>query len=233
MNQFLLSACVLTSVNAFWAGSAQAAIMAKFDLNGIYDGFYDSGTQYQTGNFIKYQASLTGWTHSGFNAIHALQIGANNWALMVYSSSNPNTYTLQSGFSANTLGVTYWVSYDIAPTVYVNSGQATREQDILRISVLNSAGAAVATNDAKTGAWAGSQDFHQEYFSYVGDGIGDARLQITSGNPGSGFFAGAVDNIAFESTQPVPEPTSAVLLVVGTAGAVLRRRRTVNRCQPA
>lgn len=227
MKKSLLSACILTSVNAFLADDAHAAIIAKFDLNGIHDGFYDSGTQYQTGNFIKYQAALTGWTYSGFNAIHALQIGADNWALMVYSGGDPNTYTLDSGFAANTFGITYWVSYDIAPTVYVNSGQATRDVDRLRISVLNAVGGTVASNDISTGAWAGSQAFHQEYFSYVGDGIGDARLQITSGNPGSGYFAGAVDNIAFESTQPVPEPASALLLVAGTTGMVLRRRRAV------
>lgn len=227
MKKLLLSACILTSVNAFLTDSARSATIASFNLNGIHDGFYDSGTQYQTGNFIKYQAALTGWTYSGFNAIHALQIGPNNWALMVYSGGAPNTYTLDSGFSANTVGVTYWVSYDIAPTVYVNSGQATREVDLLRISVLNALGGTVASNDVSTGAWAGSQAFHQEYFSYVGDGVGDAKLRITSGNPGSGYFAGAVDNIAFESTQPIPEPTSVLLLGVGTAGIALRRRRAL------
>jgi len=225
LNKLLLSACIVTSANAILAPDARSAVIAGFDLNGIYSGLYDSGTQYQTGNFIKYQASLVGWTHSGFNAIHALQVSADNWALMVYSGGDPNTYTMDTGFSANSPGVSYWVSYDVAPTVYVTSGQATRIEDSLRISVLNPSGNTVASNNVSTGAWDGSQAFHQEFFSYIGDGSGDVRLQITSGNPGSGYFAGAVDNIAFESTQPVPEPTGTLLFGAGMVGIALRRRR--------
>ncbi len=213
---------------AHFVAASRADVIASFDLNGITGGQYDSGTQYQTGLSIKYNASLTGWSFSGFNAIHAVQTSPDNWALMVYSGGDPNVYTLNTAFSCNTLGIRYWVSFDIAPTVYVTSGQATRDSDQLRISVLNSLDQAVAFTDVTPGAWNGIEEFHQAYFSYLGDGTGDVRLQITTTNPGSGFFAGAVDNIAFESSQPVPEPKTCTLIGLGGFALVLALRRRRN-----
>ncbi len=225
---------ILTSLAVSFAGlgasQSRAEVITAFDLNGITGGEYDGGTQYQTGYPIKYNASLTGWSYSGFHAIHALQVTSDNWALMVYSGGEPNVYTLDSAFSCNTLGTQYWVSFDIAPTVYVDSGQATRASDQLRISVLNPGDQAVASTDVAPGAWDGSQEFHQAYFSYFGDGTGDVRLQITTADPGNGYFAGAVDNIAFESSQPIPEPSTYALIGMGALGiASAYRRRSVRR----
>ena len=215
----------------------KAASLLSFDLNGITGGQNESGTQFQTGYSIRYNASLTGWTHSGFHAIHALQISQDNWAMMIYSGFNTtgssNLLTQTTGFAANELGTQYYVSYNIGPTVYVVSNQKTRADDKLRISVINSMNQAVGFTDVAPGAWDESspnpQAFKQAYFSYTGNGTGLVRLQFGATNPGSDVFVGAVDNISFEATEPVLEPLTLLLFAIGGMGMLwVRRRITVQ-----
>lgn len=186
----------------------------------------------QSGNTLVFNSSVVNWTVQGFHSAHAVEVEANDWALMVFSgfANNANVYTLDNGFAASDSGTQYWVSYNIAPSVYQASGEATLSNDVLQVNVLNPLNAVVASTTVAPGAWNGTQTFQQKYFSYIGEGSGDVRLKITSGNPNSGRFAGAIYDIAFESaepTAPIPEPSSFALIATGMLGAacVQHRRR--------
>jgi hypothetical protein len=143
-----------------------------------------------------------------------------------------NLITQQTAFSANTLGQTYYVSYDIGPTVYADPGQATQAGDQLRVNLLRGDNSILASSVVAPGAWAGVQTFSRAYFSYVGDGTGGLRIQMRSETPLNGRFSGAVDNMAFWNGVPdpigaVPEPGTwaAAALLIGTAGYVRWRKR--------
>ena len=214
---------LLTGAAAALAGAtaANAGLLQYFDLDGIYNA-QTSTTQYQTGNQLVFGASMTGWTHSGFNAIHAFRWSPTNYAVMIYGN---NQLTMNTGFAANDLGVTYYVALDIGATVYSTPSQATAAGDAVRINLLNSANQVVATQDFAPGAWNGTQTFTRMAFSYVGTGSGVVRLQITNSNPANPRFAGAVDNIAFWDSNPVPAPAALSLFAAAGALTGSRRRR--------
>lgn len=226
----LLTTFFVVVLAALATTTSRAGQLAFYDLNGITSPSI-SDLQYQTGNQLVFNATLTDWTKSGFNAVHAIQLsgeiagGPGNYAPMIFSD---NLITQQTPFAANNLGTTYYASYDIGPTVYANSAQATQAGDQLRVNLLRGDDSILASSVVAPGAWQGVQTFSTEYFSYVGDGSGPLRLQIRSEQPGSGRFAGAVDNMAFWDSVPVPEPPT--LLMAATGGGVggwlvLRRRR--------
>ena len=211
---------------------ARAELLAFFDLNGITNAQI-SNLQYQTGNQLVYGANLTDWTKSGFNAVHAIQLsgstpgGAGNYAVMIFGD---NLITQTTAFAANDAGKTYYASYDIGPTVYATASQATQAGDQLRINLLRADDSILASSVVAPGAWQGVQTFSQASFSYVGDGSGSLRLQIRSEQPANGRFAGAVDNMAFWDSPPVPvpEPSSYGIALGGLVcgGVSLWRRRT-------
>lgn len=200
---------------------ANAGVLMYFDLDGIYNAQV-STPQYQTGNQLVYGASMIDWTHSGFNAIHALRWSPTNYAVMIYGD---NQQTMNSGFAANDAGVTYYVALDIGATVYTAPAQATAAGDAVRINLLNPSSQVIATQDFAPGAWNGVQTFTRMAFSYVGDGSGDVRLQITNASPANPRFAGAVDNIAFWDTNPIPVPAPGACALLAAAGLVGSRRR--------
>lgn len=211
------------------ATTTHAELLAFYNLNGITDAQI-SDLQYQTNNQLVFNANLTDWTKSGFNAVHAIQLsgttpgGPGNYAIMIFGN---NLITQQTAFAANDLGKTYYASYDIGPTVYANPAEATQAGDQLRINLLRGDNSILASSVVAPGAWQGVQTFSQQYFSYVGDGSGPIRLQIRSEQPDNGRFSGAVDNMAFWDTVPVPEPSSWCLAIVGVAigGFSMRWRR--------
>jgi MYXO-CTERM domain-containing protein len=214
------SSCAVALLIGASTAPAAAGVLLDFDLNGFYNQQI-STTQYQTGNQLVWGASMHGWTHSGFNAIHGFRHTPTDYAVMIYGN---NQLTMTTGFAANDVGVTYYVALDLGATVYTTPSQATAAGDAVRINLLNSANQVVATSDFAPGAWTGTQTFTRRAFSYVGDGSGLVRLQITNSAPSSPRFAGAVDNIAFWSTDPVPAPGAIALLgLAGLAGS--RRRR--------
>jgi hypothetical protein len=219
---------------ALLVAPARAELLISFDLNGITNAQI-SNLQYQTGNQLVFGATLTDWTKSGFNAVHAIQLsgstpgGPGNYGIMIFGD---NLITQQTAFSANTLGQTYYVSYDIGPTVYADPGQATQAGDQLRVNLLRGDNSILASSVVAPGAWAGVQTFSRAYFSYVGDGTGGLRIQMRSETPLNGRFSGAVDNMAFWNGVPdpigaVPEPGTwaAAALLIGTAGYVRWRKR--------
>ncbi|MFM8497307.1 MAG: PEP-CTERM sorting domain-containing protein [Planctomycetia bacterium] len=210
---FLITACVAV------ASRAHAGVLAYYDLNGITNAQI-SQLQYQTNNQLVFGATLTDWTKSGFNAVHAIQLsgstpgGPGNYAIMIFGD---NLITQQTAFAANDLGKTYYASYDIGPTVYATPSQATQAGDQLRINLLRNDNSVLVSSVVAPGAWQGVQTFSQQYFSYVGDGTGPLRLQMRSEQPGNGRFSGAVDNMAFWDTVPVPEPSAYAMTLAGLA----------------
>jgi hypothetical protein len=218
-----------------FSSQANAALLLQFDFNNITSSSI-STTQYQTGNRLVFNATFADWTKSGFNATHAIQLsgavhgGAGDYAIMIYGD---NTLTQQTAFAANDTGQTYYVSYDIGPTVYTDPGQATQAGDTFLVSLLRNDNSVLASNSVTPGAWTGVQTFNQAYFSYVGDGTGPLRIKLESGNTLT-RFAGAIDNMAFWNSEPtaVPEPgqvAASLLLLLGIGGyLVIKRRRAVK-----
>jgi len=189
-----------------------------------------STTQYQTGNRLVFNATFSDWIRGGFNATHAIQLsgathgGPGDYAIMIFGN---NTLVQRTAFNgANESGVTYYVSYDLGPTVYSNPLQATQDADTFTVRLLRDDGEPLVTHIESPGAWSGVQSFTRTYFSYVGDGSGGLRISLASGNTQT-RFAGAIDNMAFWSSNPVPEPSTYGLLLGGLAlaGAAIRRRR--------
>jgi len=223
MNRWKLAVMALLAVG--WKHQVPASVLASFNFDDITSASV-STLQSNTGNWLVYNSTYSSFDRSGFNAIHAIQLsgsvqgGAGDYAVMIYGD---NVVTQKNGFAANNLGKTYYVSFDIGPTVYSLLSQATQAGDTFRINLLRADNSLLQTVDITPGAWAGVQTFNRSYFSYVGDGTGDVRLQLMSGNTLT-RFAGAVDNMSFWDTTPVPEPSVLSLLAVGF-GVLFRRSR--------
>lgn len=209
-------------------GSARAGVLMTFNFDDV-TGASISTAQSDTGNRLVYNATYGSFDRSGFNAIHAIQLsgvthgGAGDYAVMIYGD---NVVTQKTGFAANSAGTTYYVSFDIGPTVYGSLSQATQAGDTFRINLLRSDNSLLTSRDITPGAWAGVQTFNRDYFSYVGDGTGVVRLQLQSGNTLT-RFAGAVDNMSFWDSVPtaIPEPSSGALLWLGLATIMSRISR--------
>lgn len=99
----------------------------------------------------------------------------------------------------------------------------------MRINLLRGDDSILAFNLFAPGPWAGVQTFTKAYFSYVGDGSGPLRLQIRSEQPGNGRFNGAVDNIAFWDSVPVPEPSTYILSALAATVLAAASRRRIGK----
>jgi hypothetical protein len=209
---------------------ARAELLISFGFDDIVSASI-SDPQYQTGNRLVFNAVFDDWARTGFNATHAIQLSGATWggpgdyAIMIYGD---NTLTQQTPFAANTLGQTYYVSYDIGPTVYADAFQATQAGDTFVVKLLRDDNTVLASNAVAPGAWTGTQTFTQAYFSYVGDGTGSLRIRLESGNTLT-RFAGAIDNVAFWDSEPtptaVPEPGTWAAAALLSVGAVFMRWR--------
>jgi hypothetical protein len=119
--------------------------------------------------------------------------------LKLPGTSTANVLTQQKGIQANQKGKVYEVSFGAAPSVWVQAPQRTRAADGLQIDILRSDGTVMAGFRHNPGPWSSTKDAQKmkpARFSYTGDGSGEVRIRLTSATPGSGRFAGAIDDLA-------------------------------------
>ncbi len=183
------------------------------NFNGL-GSFVGTGGQYQTGLTDGYGGSLSGWNSTGAGALHGIERASGDWAVMIWGgdvSASANTLTLDSGIAANADGVSYAVSFEVAPAVYAAGSQATTADDRLVVSLLNPSDTVVASYAAAPGAWANPTPWTSYSFTYKGDGSGNVRVKISDYLPGSGHFGGAIDNLSISS---IPEPSAIVSLAI-------------------
>jgi fibronectin-binding autotransporter adhesin len=164
---------------------------------------YSNGNQNSlqpgTGLQLSYGGNVPGWARSGFNAVHAVNLGGGDFAPSFYKD---NTITTASTIAANDAGVGYLVTFDAAPSVYFILGQATLSNDGLIVKLLRGDNTVLATHSVLPGAWvtgADAQDLSPYSFSYVGDGSGPVRLEVSTVNPTADRFGGAIDNVSIFS----------------------------------
>ena len=183
------------------------------------------GTQVSTSLGLKAFGTLPGWTASGTNVVHAVDRDAGagtNWA---YTSYGNNTIVQQTGIAANTNGNKYTVTFDIGPSVYEISSQATRSGDGFLVSVLRADGTTLASSTQIAGTWdwsTGAQGLTTRSFTYTGDGSGNVKLKFEP-IAVAARFNGAIDNVSVRNggdcdpaISTVGSDTVAVFSTIGT-----------------
>lgn len=221
----------LIILSCFVLQAADASTIFTDNFNSYSGGNFNGG-QYQSDLVVAYGGNEAGWTHTGGNAIHAVDLAnvygsssnPSNFAAMIWQD---NTLTLNSGIAgSNVLGQTYQVDFQASAAVYQASSQATSATDGLMIEILRGNNSILDSFTYLPGAWTGNMAFSSAEFSYTGDGIdGNVRIEIAAADPNSGHFAGAIDNL---SVSTVPEPASIVLISIGFLGFAAKHRKTIK-----
>jgi hypothetical protein len=221
----LLAAAVIAMIGGL--SSAKASAIFTEDFNSYTGNLF--ANQADTGDQLAYGGSVPGWTGAGFHAVHAVEAGSGDWAVMLYSD---NSITLDSGVAANDAGQNYLVSFDYGTGNYNSEGQGTGASDGLIVELLRDDNTVLAEQTYMPGAWGpGNYDTEaglQGALSYTGDGTGDLRIEILDSNPTDPVFGASIDNIAWSGA---PEPGGLVLAGPGLAilgWFIARRRRVVT-----
>ncbi|HMQ05498.1 MAG TPA: choice-of-anchor Q domain-containing protein [Pyrinomonadaceae bacterium] len=161
---------------------------------------YENGNQNSlqpgTGLQLSFGGGVPGWIKSGFNAVHAVNLGGGNFAPNFY---NNNKITTATSISVNEAGVGYFVTFDAGPSVYLILDQATLAADGLVVKLLRADNSVLASHTVLPGAWVtgpNAQDLAGYFFSYTGDGTGPVRVEISTLNPTAPRFGGAIDNLS-------------------------------------
>jgi hypothetical protein len=221
---------------AIAAAALTLAAMQPAAASVIYsDNFNDyspgaTGSQYQTGLTVGAFGNLPGWTASGANAVHAVELDPGNWAVMIWDNGGPggNMITLQSPIAANTAGADYTVAFDGGPAVWADPSQQTMADDFINFTVLDALNNVVDSYDYTPGAWNGLETLSPASFTYAGDGVGGATIRVSFGQFDD-QFSGALDNL---TVSDVPEPATWALMLAGLlsfAGiAVVGRRKQAS-----
>lgn len=221
-----LSVCV-SGILACLSGTAGATTIFTENFNG-YAGNQNT-TQADTGLNVAHTGGVAGWSTSGAGTMHAVDLGASDWAIMFFQD---NVIRQSSGIGANDLGTNYEVTFDYGTAVYAvgNYAQRTQAGDGLLIEVLRGDNSVLASQTFNPGAWSESDSSNRNLsagltgtLAYAGDGTGVVRLRIgPDGALNSGRFEGEIDNI---SVDIVPEPTTTALLGLGGLALIFRRRK--------
>ncbi|HCC20321.1 MAG TPA: hypothetical protein DEP88_03605 [Verrucomicrobiales bacterium] len=215
-------AITASGILACLSGTAGATTIFTENFNG-YAG-NQNAVQVDTGLNVAFGGSVAGWSTSGAGVMHAVDLGASDWAIMFFQD---NVITQSAGIGANALGASYEVTFDYGTGVYAQLSQKTEAVDSLLVEVLRGDNTVLASNTFTPGAW-GAGNYNLDggltgTLPYVGDGTGVVRLRIGPDGPlNSGNFEGQIDNI---SVDAVPEPTTTALLGLGGLALILRRRK--------
>jgi hypothetical protein len=171
----------------------------QFDENFNSYSATQNTVQWQRGLKVAHSGSVTGWTKTGFHAMHAVdranragQSNPPNWAVMIWQDN-----VITSGaIAANAPGQVYQIDFEVSAAVYAATSpqEATKAGDALLVEVLRGDDSVLASHRHSPGAWTGAMAFVAAGFQYTGDGSGDIRLRI-KGPQASGRFHGAIDNI--------------------------------------
>jgi len=166
-------------------------------------------TQVKTGLKVAYNGKVSGWTHCGKGAIHAVdrsfgggQVTPSDWAVMIFEDNVITSVEID----ANTAGERYRVAFEASPAVYAQATQATQAGDALLVEVLRRDGSVMKGFTHAPGAWKGKTEFVAADFEYKGDGSGSVRLRIgPAGSKTDGRFKGAIDNLVVRKVKDEQE----------------------------
>ena len=202
--------------------TAHATSIYFEDFNGYTS--TDPGIQDSTGLGVARSGTLSGWSAVGAGAIHAVdRDGAGDWALQLYNGYNTsgtqNILTSITNILANDLAETYFVTFDLGPTIYEHFSQGTSSSDGVKVEILRSNSTVLASYTALPGDWTGVQTFAAEGFQYTGDGSGAVNIRINSLLVGNNLLSGAIDNLGI-STSAVPVPAAVWLFGSGLIGLI-------------
>ena len=206
---------------------AQTTIFSD-NLNDL-TGFNQNATQYLTTFPVSFGGSLNGtatgnvaWAKTGDGALNSVEI-AGVWWPGFYDGGNPTTLTTALAVSgANTLGVNYSVSFNLAPSCYSNGSQATSSASGDGIGLELVVGSNIVAQssflaaDFNNSAGVGFLSYQTETLNYVGNGLGSPKLEFYCLNPGNGHFGGAIDDVVLQQLPGAPIPS---FTWSGTAGS--------------
>jgi hypothetical protein len=130
------------------SSSANATTIFGDDFSG-YSG-NQNANQVDTGLPVAFGGSVTGWTGGGFNALHAVDQGGGNWAIMFYYD---NTLTLSSGIAGNVSGSNYFVDFNYGTATYADASQNTTASDGLIVQILRADDGILAQQTGLPGTW--------------------------------------------------------------------------------
>lgn len=180
-----------------------------------YTGIH-SGTQHLSGLNLAYGGNVSGWSATGGNAVHVVDLsGSGNYAVMIW---HDNVITRTAATAANDAGVAYVVKFVAGPAVYQTPSQATGANDGLKIQLLRADNTVAVEFSHKPGAYAGASTMTPVSFNYTGDGTGSLRVRIAPLLVNSTRFGGAIDELSI-AKAPVALTTPQEITVEATSSA--------------
>lgn len=217
----------LASTTLIFSANVNAATVFSEDFNSFTS--TSLGTQNATGLVVGNDGTLAGWNVVGAGGLQAVDhTGAGDWGMLLYNGYNTSgsqaILTSTTGISANNLGETYSVTFDLGATIYEHFSQGTSSSDAVVFQILRGDDSVLSSYIASAGAWTGVQTFASEGFQYTGDGSGTVNIRINSLSVGDNLLSGAIDNIDI-STSAVPVPAAVWLFSSGLLGLIGVARR--------
>jgi hypothetical protein len=202
-----LAAGLLIVLN--FSSSAHAIGIFSADFNDFTapEGNFNGG-QFESGLAVAHSGDLPDWEKSGGGTVHVVDTAnvhpdidnPRNFAVMIWQD---NVITqLDAIAGSNAAGIAHTVEFVASATVYQAPSQVTTASDGLLIEVLRPDDTVLESYVHDPGAWAGDIALVPDSFEYTGDGSGDIRLRIGPSAPGSGHFAGAIDNVSLSVVTP-------------------------------